>query len=89
MVTVILNRHLTTSISFHDILHGFRTGCVIGTTYFEAKMIQKLTAMMEEFLYASFLDFHKSYDALDRDRCLGVMEWYRVGMWYSHILCAY
>ena len=31
VVAVILNRCLTSSITFHDVLHGFRAGCGTGT----------------------------------------------------------
>ena len=35
--------------------------------------------MSEEVLYVIFLDLTKAYDALDRSRCLGILEGYRVG----------
>ena len=35
--------------------------------------------MREEVLYVIFLDLTKSYDALDRSRCLGILEGYGVG----------
>ena len=39
MVTVILNFCLTTSITFHNVPHGFWEGRINGTTYLEAKLI--------------------------------------------------
>ena len=66
VVAVILNRRLTSSITFHDILHGFRAGRGTGTATLEAKLLQQLAAMREEVLYVIFLDLTKAYDALVR-----------------------
>ena len=38
-----------------------------------------LAALREEVLYVIFLDLHKAYDALDRSRCLDILEGYGVG----------
>ena len=35
--------------------------------------------MTEEVLYEIFLDLHKAYDALDRNRCLDILAAYGVG----------
>ena len=79
VVAEILNRQLTASITFHDILHGFRMGCGTGTTTLEDKLLQQLAAMSEEVLYMIFMDLHKEYVALDRDRCFEVLKGYGVG----------
>ena len=79
VVAVILNRHLTSSITFHNVLHGFRAGRGTGTVTLEAKLLQQLAAMREEVLYVIFLDLTKAYDALDRSRCLDILEGYGVG----------
>ena len=70
VVAEILHRRLTTSITYHDFLHGFRAGRGTGTATLEANLLQQLVAMIEEVLYVVFLDLHKAYDALDRSRCL-------------------
>ena len=68
VVAAILNLWLTASITFHDILHGFRAGRGTGTATLEAKLLQQLAALREEVLYVIFMDLHKAYDALDRSR---------------------
>ena len=79
VVAVILNFRLTSSITFHDVLHGFRAGRGTGTATLEAKLIQQLAAMREEVLYVIFLDMTKAYAALYRSRCMGILEGYGVG----------
>ena len=68
VVAVILNSRFTSSITFHEVLHGFWAGRGTGTGTLEAKMLQQLAAMREEVLYVIFLDLTKAYDALDRSR---------------------
>ena len=79
VVAVILNRRFTSSITFHDFLHGFRAGRGTGTATLEAKLLQQLAAMREGLLYVIFLDLTKLYGALDRSRCLDILEGYGVG----------
>ena len=45
--------------------------------------------MREEVLYEIFLDLHKAYDALDRDRCLDILAAYGVGPWAIRLLRRY
>ena len=79
VVAVTLNRQLTASITFHNILHGFWVGCGTGTGTLEAKLLQQLVAFREEVLFLIFLDLHKAYYALYRSRCLEKLEGYGVG----------
>ena len=79
MVAVILNCRFNASITYHDPLHGFRAGCGTGTATLEVKLLQKVTAIREAVLHAIFLDLNKSYDALDRSRCLDILEGYGMG----------
>ena len=78
VVAAILNRRPTTSITYHDFLHGFRAGRGTDTATLEAKLLQQLAALREEVLYVIFLDMHKAYDALDRSSCLDILEGYGV-----------
>ena len=50
VVTEILNRRLTASITYHDYLHGFQAGRGTGTATLEAKLLQQLAATREEVL---------------------------------------
>ena len=78
VVAAILNRRLTDSVTFHHFLHGFRAGRGTGTSTLEVKLLQQLATLMGEVLYVIFLDLHKTYDALDRSRCLEILEGYGV-----------
>ena len=89
VVAETLNRQLTASITFHDFLHGFREGCSMGTATLEAKLLQQLAALREYILYVIFMNLHKVYDALDRSRCLELLEIYGVGPRARRILWIY
>ena len=89
VVAAILNRRLTASITFHNFLHGFRTCHGTGTTTLEAKLLQQLESLREEVLYVIFLDLHKAYDAMDRSRCLEILEGYGVGPRARRLLQTY
>ena len=88
-VAAILNFRLTASITFHEFLHGFRAGHGTGTVTLEAKLLQQLAALREDFLYVIFLDLHKAYDALYRSRFLEISEGYGMGPWAQRILQKY
>ena len=89
VVTIILNLCLTTSIDFHDVLHGFWLGRVTRTTSLEAKLLQQLLARRQEVLYVILINLHKAYEALDRDICLEIMEGYGVVPLAHHTLHHY
>ena len=73
VVLVILNLRFTASVTFHYFLHGFQSVCGTGNAYLKTKMLHQLEVMREDILYAIFLDLHKSYDALESDRCMYIM----------------
>ena len=50
MVTLIINCRLNISISFHEIIHGFRGGRGIGTASLDTKLLHQLVAMREEVM---------------------------------------
>ena len=88
-VAVILNHRFTASITYHDSLHGFRAGRGMGTATLEVKLPQQVSALREAVLHAIFLDLHKSYDALDRSRCLEILEGCGVGTGALHLVPRY
>ena len=73
---MILHHRLTELITLQNFPLRFRAGCGTGTATTEAKLIQQITAFREEVLYVIFLDLQKVYDALDRSRCLDILEGY-------------
>ena len=66
-------------IDFHDCLHGFLSGRGAGTAIMEVKLTQHLAYLDQKALYGIFIDLRKAYDAMDRDRCLAILEAYGVG----------
>ena len=89
VVAVILNRRFTSSITYHDALHGFRAGRGTETATLEVKLLQQLASIREEVLYVIFLDLTKAYDALDRSRCIEILEGYGVGPSARRLLTTY
>ena len=79
VVAAILNFRIMAVITFPDFFRGFRSGCRKGIATLEAKLIQQLAALRGEVMYVIFLDLQKAYDALDRSRCLEILEGYGVG----------
>ena len=75
---MIINCRFASSVSFHDILHGLRAGRSTDTTSLEAKLLQHLKSVREDFLYAIFLYLHKAYEALDTNIYLEMLEGYIV-----------
>ena len=88
-VAVIINFRCTASITYHNYLHGFRMGHGTGTTTPEVKLIQQLTEMREEVLHAILMYLHNKYNALDRSRCLEILEGYGVGTRALYLLRRY
>ena len=66
--TVILDFCFTASITFSNVLHGFRLGCGTGTNSLKFKILHQLMNTRREVLYVIFLDLHKAYEAFDKDR---------------------
>ena len=89
MISGIFNLWLSSSIQLHDALHGFCVGRVTGTATLEAKLLQQLIAMRDIVLHAIFLDMSKSYDALERYRCLDILTGCGVGPRTLRILWTY
>ena len=78
-MVVILNCHFTASITYPDSLHGFWAGRSTGTATIEVNLLEKVASIREAALHAIFPYLHKEYYALDRSRCLEILDGYGVG----------
>ena len=61
----------------------------MGVATFKVKLLQQVVALREAVHHAILLDLHKEYNALDRSRCLDILEGYDVGPRALHLLCRY
>ena len=89
VVAAILNRRLMASTTLYNFLHVFRAVRGKGTATIEDKLLQKLAALREEVLCEIFMELHKEYDALDRSRCLEILEGYILGPQPRRLLQTY
>ena len=88
-VTGIMNHRLAAAIQFGNTIHKFLLCRGTGATSLNANLLQQLMTMMEKVLYEILLYLHKAFNALDHDRCLGILEAYRVGLQSIRLLCQY
>ena len=88
-VAMILNICFIATITYHDFLHGFRAGHGMGTATLKIKLLQQVAALREEVLHTIFLDLNKYYNALDRSRCLGILEGFDMGPRSLHLFRLY
>ena len=61
VVVVVLNRRLTSSITYNNFIHGSRAGRGTGTATLKVKLLQQLAAMREKVLYLIFLELQNVY----------------------------
>ena len=66
-------------IEVHDCLYGFLKGRGTGMAAMEANLAQQLDFIEQEALYEIFIDLRKANDAMERERCLEILEGYGVG----------
>ena len=74
--SVVVNCRLKRSAVIHDVLYGFKEGRGVGTAALEAKPAQKMVGITHKPLFQVFLDVQKSYESLDRERCLELLRGY-------------
>jgi hypothetical protein len=66
-------------IALHDSLHGCRNGQGTRTAVIEAKLSQQLAHIEQTPFYGVFIDLKKAFDAMDRERCLLLLEGHGAG----------
>jgi hypothetical protein len=67
------------ALPLHEALHGCKNGCSTGTAILEAKLAQKLAHLKQEPFYGVFPDLKKAFNAVDRERCLLILEEFGAG----------
>ena len=61
------------AIPLHDSLHRFQPKRGCDTGILEAKLAQQLTFWEQSPLYGKFLDIRKTYNTIDRGRCIHIL----------------
>ena len=82
-------RHWVTMLLAYDALPISARALITGTATLKTKLLHQLANLRKEVLYGIFLDLHKAYDALERSRCLEILEGYGVGPRARWLLRAY
>ena len=79
LISSIINRRLSETISFCDAVHGFRRrrGCF--TAIGETKMKIQASINKNETLFQIYVDLKKAYDSINRSRVLIILKKYGVG----------
>ncbi len=75
VVEQIMDQQLN-ALPLHEALHGCRNRRGMGTAILEVKLAQQLAHLEQEPFYKVFLDLKKAFDAMDRERCLQILERY-------------
>ncbi len=75
------------ALLLHEALHRCWNRCGMGTVILEAKLAQQLEHLEQEPFYSVFLDLKKVSDAMDRERCLPILEGYGAGPNMVWLIC--
>jgi hypothetical protein len=62
------------AIALRDSLHGCCNGRGTGTVVIKAKLTQQLAHIEQAPFYGVFIDLKKAFNAMDRERCLLILE---------------
>ena len=73
VMEILMDNQLKT-LALHDCLHGFPAGRGTGTAIMEVKLAQQLVYLKQVPLYGLFIDLRKAFNAMDRKRCLQILE---------------
>jgi hypothetical protein len=75
------------ALLLHEALHGCRNERGTGTMILEAKLAQQLAHLEQEPFYGVFLNLKKAFNAMDRERCLLILEGYGTGLNMVRLIC--
>ncbi len=64
------------ALPLHEAQHGCRNRHGTRTVILEAKLAQQLVHLEQEPFFGVFLDLKKAFNAMDRERCLLILEGY-------------
>ncbi len=67
------------AIALHDSLHGCCNRWGTGTAVIEAKLAQQLAHIKQTPFYGVFINLKKAFNAMDRERCLLILEGHGAG----------
>jgi hypothetical protein len=81
--------HWLDAFVLHDSLHGCHNKCSTGTAIIEAKLAQQLLHLKLKPFYGVFLDLRKAFDAMDRERCILILEGYGARPWLVCLVQTY
>ena len=66
LIETIIHVRISTSVTFCEVLHGFRAKRGTGTAIIEVKMIQELAQIEQSTFHWIFLYLKKAYDKVHR-----------------------
>ena len=78
LTSTLINRRITSSVSWHKGVHGFWCNRSCTTAIAEAKLLVEATRCRGEVSFLVFLDLTKAYDTVDRDRLFTMLEHYGI-----------
>ena len=64
---VVIDTRIKKAVTFHDVLHRFHAGRIIGTSIVDLNLVQELASIDQDPKLLVLLYICKSYDNLDRD----------------------
>ncbi len=81
--------HRLDAFELHDSLHGCRNKRKMGTAIIKAKLAQQLSYLELKPFYSVFLNLRKAFNAMDRERCIMILEGYGAGPRLVRLVCSY